>query len=190
MFVVAAQSMVIIFCLCGLLMFLYVHLFSTRRIKRLAVELRRGDVRQDGGDPGLAGEALPRLAAPTLRDLIYLQQEQVRRITDAKIEIIRSAANTENQMLLMHARAACDGRGAPGPQTIEMRALRGPAAVADGCATVLVVTEAGDDDEARAVQGRVPQLRDYLQASRAQTRHHLAEVDQHFGSWPAVEVAI
>ena len=103
-----------VFVVCGLLMFLYVHLFSAGQLTRHIQQQISGDARQGSGE---FGPALPPVLSQ--QALLALYREQMSRLVDAKIHIIRSAADTENRVLLMQAKASLESGHRPSHPVID-----------------------------------------------------------------------
>jgi len=168
---IVAQTMVLICAVCGLALFLYVHAFSYRRLRHQERSLDREDTRSDRADaaarPGtqLAIDAAP-LGAPTRDALFYLYHEQVRRFLDAKIDIMRSAAETQNRILLMQAEVVRDTGKEATPPMLEMRP--------------------GGDCELAIPPRRdgAALLGDQLSAARRETERHLSEIDRQIRALP------
>lgn len=102
MSIFAAQILLFVAAITGLLTISYVHLFMGRSLTRYG--LRRDGARnvQDAG-------ASPPTPTPPPAALVYERQEQIGRLLQAKIDIIRGAVETRNRMLLLQAQAACEG---------------------------------------------------------------------------------
>lgn len=167
---IVAQTMVLICAVCGLLMFLYIHVFSFRRLRRQERRMNREDARDDRASAAVEPQAqtvVPALSAGASQEALFnLYHEQVRRFIDAKIDIMRSAAETQNRILVIQAEAIRDGAVEPAPLLLE--------AGADGsCAVAVPVARHG-----------VSRLSEQLHLARRETEHHLSEIDQQIRSLP------
>ncbi len=123
--VIIAQVMLLIAAGAALFMYMYVHMFSLRRLRRHGRQIDRAEDRE-AREAALANEHLA-LAGPSAAQredaVFYLYHEQVRRFIDAKIDIIRSAADTQNRILLLQAKEACERGRVTGPVLIGVRAV-------------------------------------------------------------------
>jgi hypothetical protein len=106
--VTVTQSLIVISSLCGILFFIYVNFFS---YVRLQLDKRRM-VREAQEEEDMAARAANERNLPALpafnreaaeESMYYLYQEQVRRLIDAKIDIMRSMAETQNRIALVQA---------------------------------------------------------------------------------------
>jgi len=166
---IVAQTMVLICAACGLTMFLYVHLFSYRRLRRQERRLDRDEARSDretaaAPEPGCQLAAVGMAPAQAEAALFYLYQEQVRRFIDAKIDIMRSAAEAQNRILVIQAETAREAAAHPAPPTFDIDA--------DGAATLPARRE-----------GPAPFF-DQLRVVRAETERHLADIDDQIRALP------
>ncbi|MEI7607022.1 MAG: hypothetical protein WCJ64_06530 [Rhodospirillaceae bacterium] len=170
---VVAQTMVLVCAGCGLMMFLYVHLFSYRRLRRQEHRLDRDEARADRAEaavpePGTALAAPGLAPAQTEAALFCLYQEQVRRFIDAKIDIMRAAADTQNRLVLIHAET-------------EREAVRRGGTIID------IVPEEGPVGGGTLLPARREQtigVFDQLRTVRSETERHLAEIDQQIRALP------
>ena len=179
---VIAQSMVLICAVCGLAMYLYIHVFSFRRLRHQERRFGREDANEARANAKADTEtqvAVITAGAGYGRDaLFYLYQEQIRRFIDAKIDILRASAETQNRILLMEAEAIRDGVALPPPCRFE------PA----------TITATNDTDTDVVVMVPVPfpapapqepsLLSERFQAVRRETERNLAEIDQQIRSLP------
>ena len=159
------------------MMFLYVHLFSYRRLRRQEHRLDRDEARADRAEaavpePGTALAAPGLAPAQTEAVLFCLYQEQVRRFIDAKIDIMRAAADTQNRLVLIHAET-------------EREAVRRGGTIID------LEPEALDPEGAPLRSALLPARReqtagvfDQLRTVRSETERHLAEIDQQIRALP------
>ncbi len=100
------QLLVLTACTVGILAFVYVNWFTYRGLRR---EQKRADLedqfaegltfRNEDPDPQLEQIDLQRREEA----LFYMHQEQVRRLFDAKLDLIRSSADTQNKISLIQA---------------------------------------------------------------------------------------
>jgi len=168
---IVAQTMVLICAVCGLLMFIYIHVFSYRRLHRAERRMNRDDAREDrelaNAQPQSQAVMLAMPAGASQEALFYLYHEQVRRFIDAKIDIMRNAAETQNRILLIQAEAMKNGAMEPGPLLLEARSGDGEYEVA-----------------VPARQGNVSMLSEQLRTARSETERHLSEIDQQIRSLP------
>lgn len=109
--VTISQSLVVISCLCGILFFIYVNFFSYARLqldkRRMIREANEEERRAVEADRQAALPALPAFNREQAEEsMYYLYQEQVRRLIDAKIDILRSMSDTQNRIALMQAEVA------------------------------------------------------------------------------------
>ncbi len=166
--------MVLVCAACGLTLFVYIHVFSYRRLRHQDRHLDREEARADRAmmalpeattQPAVVGMAPAQAEAA----LFYLYQEQVRRFIDAKIDIMRSAAETQNRILVIQAEtvrnaAALPAPHMPSPHMIEING--------DGSAALPArLTEAAP-------------MVEQLHTVRTETERHLAEIDQQIRSLP------
>lgn len=171
MLLIVAQAMVLICAVCGLSLFLYVHVFSFRRLRRQERTFNREDARADrevvtaqaGTQLAVAGGGL---GAPTQEALFYLYHEQVRRFIDAKIDIMRSAAETQNRIMLIQAEVVRDGGGEPAPMMLEAR------------------SDGGCEVAMPARRSAAALLDEQLRAARGETERHLSAIDQQIRTLP------
>ncbi|MEI6559761.1 MAG: hypothetical protein WCO00_15260 [Rhodospirillaceae bacterium] len=172
---IVAQTMVLTCAACGLVMFLYIHLFTFRRLRHQERRFDRDEARADrelgaAAEPGTQLAVAGMMPAQTEAAMFYLYQEQVRRFIDAKIDIMRNAAETQNRIMVIQAETLRNTASRPALQTIDID-LDG-SQIADG-PTMLPARR----EEAFP-------LSDQLRAARAETERHLAEIDQQIRSLP------
>ena len=166
---VIAQGMVLICASCGLLMYLYIHVFSFRRLRHQERRLDRDESRLDremavSSETGSKLTAVGMAPAQTEAALFYLYQEQLRRFIDAKIDIMRSSAETQNRIMVIEAETVRNAAGRLPPPQIDIDQ--------NGNAVLPVVRE------------EVRPLSDKLHTVRTETERHLAEIDEQMRSLP------
>ncbi len=181
--IVVAQTMFLVVAACGLMMFLYIHLFSYRRLRHHERRLDRDDARADRQmagppEPGTQLAAIGMAPAQAEAALFYLYQEQVRRFIDAKIDIMRSAAETQNRIMVIQAETVRNAAALPGPHMITHLAAR-----------TLDISADGDIDVDRAemvptVRANAQPLTEQLCTVRSETERHLAEIDEQIRALP------
>ena len=169
---IVAQTMVLTCAACGLLMFLYIHLFSFRRLRHHERRIDRDEAWADRslaqGEAKAGTQLAPVGMAPEQAEaaLFYLYQEQVRRFIDAKIDIMRSAVETQNRIMVIQAETVRNAAALPAPHLIEIDA--------EGAASLPAL-----------LREREPApLADQLHTVRAEAERHLAEIDQQIRALP------
>ena len=172
---IVAQTMVLSCAAVGLLMFLYIHLFSFRRLRHHERRIDRDEARADRDlaatpEPGTQLASVGMAPAQSEAALFYLYQEQVRRFIDAKIDIMRSAVETQNRIMVIEAETVRNAAALPAPPTIEI-AANGELAREHA----LIVP---------ARRSASSLLADQLRMVRNETERHLAEIDQQIRALP------
>ncbi|MEI8395456.1 MAG: hypothetical protein WCF85_12015 [Rhodospirillaceae bacterium] len=175
--IIVAQTMVLTCAVCGLLMFIYINLFSYRRLRRQERQLDRADDRIDR----VQAEASTAMVVSGMNGafgqeaLFYLYQEQVRRFIDAKIDIMRSSAETQNRILLMQAEVVRNSSAQPsGPMLLE----------ASPSGEMLPATI----PQSSSPRPEIMMLSEQMRTARAETDRHLAAIDEQMRSLPGPSI--
>ncbi len=148
----------------------YICRFSAWRLGRYSRWLNRGK-----DDPAKVGKQtddqeilVRRLNAKQREALYYEYIENVRHLTDVKLEVIRSGADTQNQLLLLHANEICNRSNYIVPVSIEMQAPD------KYTLPVCIQAETGENSETRGVDN---ELCNSINFSQKQVQHMLAGID-------------
>ncbi len=191
MIIIVAQGVLLLGSVVGLVLFVYANLFIFKRLLGFDKRISRQEAISLAAMP-----AAPQTAVSTqvvmidanprdTEETLYLMyQEQLRRFIDAKIDIMRSTAETQNRVMLLQAQAMCNASAQRGPLTLDSRADR------EGIRYLPAMVPAGDDGE-ESDEMMVPARRDPLGALmeqheviRDETKRRLAEIDEQMRTLP------
>ena len=193
MVIVVAQGVLLLGSVVGLVLFVYANVFIFKRLVGSDKRISRQEAVALAEIPATPQTAVstqvvmidanPRSTEETL---FLLYQEQLRRFIDAKIDIMRSASETQNRVMLLQAQAMCNSTVQREPLTIE-----NSAASRDGIRYLPTMVPAGSDAEEADEEVMVPARRDVLgvlmehhEAVRDETRRRLEEIDEQMRSIP------
>lgn len=197
MIILVAQGVLLMGSAVGIVLFVYANLFIFKRLLGFDKRISRQEAIALAGMPTapqtavstqvLMIDANPRSTEETLY-LMY--QEQVRRFIDAKIDIMRSTAETQNRVMLLQAQAMAATTTQREPLTIESSASR------DGIHYLPTMVPAGGDGGSANDDLMVPGRRDVLGALmehheviRDETKRRLEEIDEQMRSLPGPSMA-
>ncbi len=166
---IVAQSMALTCAGCGLLMFIYIHFFSYRRLRYQGRHMECDEARNNrqmevASDPGQQIALVGMAPAQADAALFYLYQEQVRRFIDAKIDILRNAAETQNRILVIQA------------ETVRNASLQ------SGSPMIEIDTKC--DAMLPAVHREVSSLFNQFHEVRGNVERNLADIDEQIRSLP------
>jgi len=103
-----SQILVVAACTIGLVLFVFVNYFV---IRRLQADDRRNRMAMNQPIVAVVAEVVPNRSPEDIERekelaLFYMHQEQVRRLVDAKIEVIKDSSRTNNQIAIIQAEVA------------------------------------------------------------------------------------
>ena len=163
----------------GVIVFIYANVFIVRRLYGHDRRLSRTEAM---ACQAAAATTLPSTEVistePSLavsqEAMFYLYHEQVRRFIDAKIDIMRSTAETQNRIMLMQAQAVCTG-AVPAPALMieagEARDTR--MAMVPACV-----------EETAPRSGLIAAIAEQHRMLRTEAKRHLDEIDHQIRSLP------
>lgn len=189
---VVAQGVMLFGGLMGLFLFVYANAFIVKRLVRADRRIGREEVRmeaaqlQAGASTSTAVStqlALPEPSGRNTEEALYLMyQEQVRRFIDAKIDIMKSTAETQNRILLLQAQAMASTTVHHGPAQIE-----GAAGGRGGIHYLPAMTAAAGDADEMAVPAKrdvLSVLMEQHEVLRSEARDRLDEIDHQIRTLP------
>jgi len=187
---IVAQGVMLFGGMMGLFLFLYANVFIVKRLVRADRRISRVEVQMEAAvtEPQTSTAvstqvALPELAGRNVEDALYLMyHEQVRRFIDAKIDIMKSTAETQNRILLLQAQAMASTTVQRGPAMIET-------GTGDrGAIRYLPAMKAeSEDEDDLAVPGKrdvLSVLMEQHEVLRSQAQDRLEEIDHQIRSLP------
>ncbi len=196
MLIIVAQGVLLLGSAVGIALFVYANVFIFKRLLGFDKRITRQEAIELAAIPAtpqpvttqvLMIDSNPRGAEETL---YLLYQEQLRRFIDAKIDIMRSTAETQNQVMLLQAQAMCNATAQREPLTLEYGA-RGQT----GIHYLPAMVPAGGDsanNQNLMVPGRrdvLDTLLDQHEVIRDETKRRLEEIDEQMRSLPGPSMA-
>ena len=202
MIIIVAQGVLLLGSAVGIVLFVYANLFIFKRLLGFDKRISRQEAVALAEMPAAPQTAVstqvvmidanPRSTEETL---YLLYQEQLRRFIDAKIDIMRSTAETQNRVMLLQAQAqahmVCNTTAEREPLTIESSATG-----RDGIRYLPTMVPAGGDGGEADDDVMVPGRRDVLGALmehheiiRDETKRRLEEIDEQMRSLPGPSIA-
>ena len=199
MIIVVAQGVLLMGSLVGIVLFVYANVFIFKRLLGFDKRISRQEAIALAEMPAapqtavttqvLMIESNPRSTEETL---FIAYQEQLRRFIDAKIDIMRSTAETQNRVMLLQAQAMCNTTAQRAPLTIESSS-----AGRDGIHYLPTMVPAGgdmgeDEDGEMTVPGRrdvLGTLMEHHEVIRDETQRRLEEIDEQMRSLPGPSMA-
>lgn len=207
------QILVVAACAAGLFVFIFVNWFTFRRLQhehrrvledKIERPIDRVQLVYAEEDSRLSIEAMEREKEMAL---FYMHQEQVRRLLDAKIDVIRNTAETHNRIALVQAEVVklaaekevrlaengmIDGEISR-PMTIEHHPIMDVAedgsaslVVGDPCNLPVAANAAGPTSQVGQLLGTLSQQQ---QAMRSETERQLELIDSQMHSLPGKSMA-
>ncbi len=193
MVILVAQGVLLMGSLVGIVLFVYANVFIFKRLLGFDKRISRQEAIQLAEMP-----AVPQTAVTTqvlmiesnprsTEETLYIAyQEQMRRFIDAKIDIMRSTAETQNRVMLIQAQAMANATVQPAHLTLENGRR-------DNVHYLPTMVSAGDDGEEDLM---VPAKRDVLGALMEQhevirdhTQRQLEEIDAQMRTLPGPSMA-
>ncbi len=200
MVIIVAQGVLLFGSVVGLFLFVYANVFIFKRLLGFDKRISRQEAIALAETPTTANTTVttqvvmfdsnPRDTAETL---FLLYQEQLRRFIDAKIDIMRSTAETQNRVMLLQAQAMCNTTAQRTPLTIESAAANRdsirylPTMVPAGGDMVTSDDSMSGDDMDLMVPGRrdvLGALMEHHEVIRTETKRQLDEIDEQMRTLP------
>jgi len=198
MIILVAQGVLLMGSVVGIVLFVYANVFIFKRLLGFDKRITRQEAIALAEMP-----TAPQTAVSTqvvmidanprsTEETVYLMyQEQLRRFIDAKIDIMRSTAETQNRVMLLQAQAMCNTTAQPAQLTIESSS-----GGRDGIHYLPTMVPAGGDGGSANDDLMVPGRRDVLGALmehheviRDETKRRLEEIDEQMRTLPGPSMA-
>ncbi len=196
MIIIVAQGVLLLGSAVGIALFVYANVFIFKRLLGFDKRISRQEA-IDLADMPTTSQAVTTQVVmidanprSTEESLYLMYQEQLRRFIDAKIDIMRSTAETQNRVMLLQAQAMCNTTAQRAPLTLESSAAR-----RDGIHYLPTMVPAGGDagtDDDVMVPGRrdvLGVLMEQHEVIRDETKRRLEEIDEQMRSLPGPSMA-